>query len=594
MSAARRGPARFGVHLAADASWAATSRLDGDAVTVELWDRDGATFTPHPTPLAVEPVDQLVPTAGRRLLICGGGGSRHTVWTVDCATLTRTRLTTRAGQAVRLLTPAPGDPDRRPWVLAYDGTRTTLARLVTHGPTPTAVIALPGAYTGGVWTDRAGRRLGLGRSRSGEPHTAVEVDLVTGADRTLFEVSDHSNDTLQAWHPGTGLGVVHTDVGGVQRLGYARPGRGERWAFPDDLAAPDGLVEAVAVDPDGHRILAHERRGVRSLLHRYDVVRHRRDTLVVPPGALAGRPVWTRRRLVVPWTTPRVPLTFLDLGPAGDRPADADATPDPGWEARVVTVPGAAGPIEAIAYGGDRWWQRPRVVVALHGGPSSAWQLAYHPFFAQLAAEGVAVLALNPRGSVGYGHAFAAAIRTGWGGPDLDDVLAVGRHLRALRGDGPGVALVGSSYGGFLALLAAAAGPQLWGRCAAVAPFSSAARLHRQAEPTVRRMIERLGGLTDPPHAGLGPRDLLRLGHRTRAPILLLHGRHDEQIPVGHVRELAAALVAARGPAVRYREYDLGHDVDGPTAWDAIADFLREPHHDPVVREQGRLDHADA
>lgn len=595
---------RFGTHLAADASWAVTPRLDDDAVTLELWERDGGRYRPRPTSLAVEPVDQLLPMPGRRLFVCGGAGERqHAVWTVDCDTLTRTRLPSQSGRAVRLLAPAAEDPDRRPWALAYDGSRTTFTRLdvaggpagrvAADGPADRAAaggpgdrpaeVDLSGAYRGGVWLDPAGRRLALGRSRAGEPYTTVEVDLATRTSRTLFEVAEHSNDTLHAWHPGTGLGVVHTDVGGVERLGYAHPARGERWAFPDELAAPNGLIEAVAIDPDADRILVHEQRGVLSLLHRYDVATRRRHTLPVPPGALVGQPVWLRGHLVVPWSTPEVPLTFLDLDPdAHPHPVSVRPTRTRQTDARVVTLPGAAGPIEAIAYGGDRWWQRPRLLLALHGGPSSAWRFAYHPFFARLAGEGVAVLAVNPRGSTGYGHRFAAAIRAGWGGPDLDDVLAVGRHLHARRGGVPGMGLMGTSYGGFLALLAAAAGPQLWRYCVAISAFSSAARLHQQAGPAVRRLIERSGGLTDPgaladPGAltdpfrgGIGARDVAQLGHRIQSPVLLVHGRHDEQIPVEHARELATALATA----LRYVELDAGHDIDRAATWDLISHFI--------------------
>src|SRR5690606_27631144 len=110
---------------------------------------------------------------------------------------------------------------------------------------------------------------------------------------------------------------------------------------------------------------------------------------------------------------------------------------------------GPAGPVEAVLY--HDWRTAPRVVVALHGGPNSSWRLDHDPVLAQLAADGTAVVAVNPRGSRGYRGAHEA-LRDGWGGADLADVHAVGTAVAKERG-GP-VALFGVSYGAFLALLA--------------------------------------------------------------------------------------------------------------------------------------------
>ncbi len=73
-------------------------------------------------------------------------------------------------------------------------------------------------------------------------------------------------------------------------------------------------------------------------------------------------------------------------------------------------------------------------------------------------------------------------------------MIALARHLRSLRPDRGPLALYGASYGAFLALLATAAVPDLWAATLAVAPLLSGERLHREAAPEVRAMIDRLGG----------------------------------------------------------------------------------------------------
>nr|BFE80626.1 hypothetical protein GCM10020093_032270 [Planobispora longispora] len=144
------------------------------------------------------------------------------------------------------------------------------------------------------------------------------------------------------------------------------------------------------------------------------------------------------------------------------------ASPVRGGAAPVRAYDGPAGDIEAVVYGDPDTARR--VVLALHGGPESSWRLGFDPLFRRLAAAGIAVVAPNQRGSTGYGAAHRDAVRGAWGGPDLDDVLHLGRALSAARG--PSLErpmLYGPSYGAYLALLAAAARPGLWARAAVVA-----------------------------------------------------------------------------------------------------------------------------
>ena len=63
------------------------------------------------------------------------------------------------------------------------------------------------------------------------------------------------------------------------------------------------------------------------------------------------------------------------------------------------------------------------LILSIHGGPhamdNTAWKLPYQLH----AAKGYVVLYTNPRGSTGYGSAFANAIKNAWPGPDHDDLM---------------------------------------------------------------------------------------------------------------------------------------------------------------------------
>jgi dipeptidyl aminopeptidase/acylaminoacyl peptidase len=60
-----------------------------------------------------------------------------------------------------------------------------------------------------------------------------------------------------------------------------------------------------------------------------------------------------------------------------------------------------------------------------HGGPVWAWYEEFHFLPELLAANGYVVLSPNPRGSSGYGEAYAKAIFADWGNKDYQDDMAM-------------------------------------------------------------------------------------------------------------------------------------------------------------------------
>jgi dipeptidyl aminopeptidase/acylaminoacyl peptidase len=90
-------------------------------------------------------------------------------------------------------------------------------------------------------------------------------------------------------------------------------------------------------------------------------------------------------------------------------------------------------------------------VLQIHGGPTMMYGYRFFFEFQLLAANNITVVYANPRGSMGYGQAFTAAIRGNWGNQDFADVLNV-IDAALLQGeiDPARLGVAGGSYGSFM------------------------------------------------------------------------------------------------------------------------------------------------
>ena len=91
------------------------------------------------------------------------------------------------------------------------------------------------------------------------------------------------------------------------------------------------------------------------------------------------------------------------------------------------------------------------LVLWIHGGPHSAFGVAFYSWMQILAGRGYAVLLVNPRGSTGYGEAFAQACEGDWGGGDYRDLLtALDAAVVGGGIDPERLVVAGASYGGYM------------------------------------------------------------------------------------------------------------------------------------------------
>ncbi|MBV8353763.1 MAG: S9 family peptidase, partial [Candidatus Eremiobacteraeota bacterium] len=104
--------------------------------------------------------------------------------------------------------------------------------------------------------------------------------------------------------------------------------------------------------------------------------------------------------------------------------------------------------VPALGVGG-----RAPTLLEIHGGPNALFGNTYFHEIQYLAARGYNVVFANPRGSLGYGYRFAAALNRSWGDPMFDDEMrVVDAVARRPDVDASRLGVLGGSYGGYATL----------------------------------------------------------------------------------------------------------------------------------------------
>ena len=491
---------------------------------------------------------QLLPTDDGQVWMCHHRGGRHFVERLT-AEGRIIPVATSSAQGLALVDET--------YALEYDAGFSRLMRLEPGGLRQVAV--LDGAAVGAV--PLGGDRVAVDVV-SGGRCSAVAVDATTGEVEPFVSVSERSDDHVVDFVPDANLLVISTDATGHVRLGVGRPGQAPV-TFPSALAG-DGPATHVASSSDGSLVAVSFAVGATCQVRVVDVPTETTIPLDLPPLVVLGRGALGGGRLVLPVSTPDRPATLLRVDLSSGRYFFDDPALPGVASCEVIRLRGCEGALEAVVVGDVA--TADRVVVALHGGPLSSWKAMFDPLLAELAEAGIAVVAPNIRGSVGYGRDHALAIRDRWGGPDLDDVLAVGEAVAGMRPLGAKPpCLLGISYGAYLGILAAERAPDAWSGCIALAPFLSGARIEAGGGP-VADLVRRLGGTGSP--------DLRDGLDALAVPVLVLHGEDDDVVPVEESRVLDLELGRRGQSAAVHLLPGVGHDLLASPAGQVVIDSI--------------------
>lgn len=173
-------------------------------------------------------------------------------------------------------------------------------------------------------------------------------------------------------------------------------------------------------------------------------------------------------------------------------------------------------------------------VVWPHGGPW--WQTfdTWSPYLQSISQSGFAVFAPNFRGSTGYGADFRNMDISDPGGGDLEDVVYGAEWLRERSEiEGSKIAIMGGSYGGFMTLIALTKKPGAFSAGVAIVPVADWLEMYELSDSAFRRFMQELFEGTPAEKENLY-RERSPITHvsRIKAPVMIIHGRHDSRCPI--------------------------------------------------------------
>ena len=203
--------------------------------------------------------------------------------------------------------------------------------------------------------------------------------------------------------------------------------------------------------------------------------------------------------------------------------------------------------------------ENPPLIVLAHGGPTGSARRQLQLSIAYWTSRGFGVADVDYRGSTGYGRLYRNSLRNSSGLADVEDCVAVAKHLEAQKKvDKNRLAIKGGSAGGFTVLAALTfhdtftAGASRYG-------IADLAILAKDTHKFESRYLDRLVGKWPEDEEIYKQRSPIHHIEQLSTPMVILQGSEDPIVPPNQAHLMAKKL----------KEHDIPH---------ALTEFSDEGH----------------
>jgi dipeptidyl aminopeptidase/acylaminoacyl peptidase len=394
---------------------------------------------------------------------------------------------------------------------------------------------------------RDGRFAALRKGPRGRRHVTL-LDLTTGDARPLLPDAGEGSTERARFAPDGSVVYARTDVDGELARLVAVPvgtGGGE----PETVAwRGDAELEDFAVAVEGGSLALLWNRYGRSELVLRDAATGVDRQVAPPAGEVLSGGAFARDGRT---------FAMCAEGPGSPRAVwlvEAETAFATSLERPSHARPPAVGPelhyltsADGLALTG--WFYRPAgsapypTMISLHPGPEAQERPGHHPIYQQLVARGIAVFAPNVRGSSGFGRTFVNADNLAGRRGAIADVAACVDYLVGAGFAAPGkVGCMGRSYGGYLTLAALVWYPEHFAVGVEMCGMSDLLEFYEHTEPWIRAAAVSKYGHPEHDRELLHELSPLPRIDRLAAPLLIVHGASDTNVPVREAHQLVGEL----------------------------------------------------
>jgi len=208
---------------------------------------------------------------------------------------------------------------------------------------------------------------------------------------------------------------------------------------------------------------------------------------------------------------------------------------------------------------------RAPAMVWVHGGPGGQTRIGFSELIQYLTNHGYAILAVNNRGSGGYGKTFHRMDDRNHGDKDLRDCIYGKKYLQTLDYIDPDkIGIIGGSYGGFMTMAAMTLHPDEFQVGVNIFGVTNWIRTLKSIPPHWEAFKEALYAEMGDPYSEEEAERLHRIspvfhGDKVKNPVMVLQGANDIRVLQAESDDMVAAVKANNVPVEYVIFTDEGH-----------------------------------
>jgi dipeptidyl aminopeptidase/acylaminoacyl peptidase len=225
-----------------------------------------------------------------------------------------------------------------------------------------------------------------------------------------------------------------------------------------------------------------------------------------------------------------------------------------------------------------------RAIIRIHGGPTMHAENELRPEIQYYLARGFNVLAVNYRGSTGFGLAYREMIKEdGWGGREQEDIASGAQALIAAGlAEAGRVGVTGTSFGGYSAWCQITRWtPEVIAAAAPICGMTDLVTDFETTRPDLRPVsIDMMGGTPQEIPQKYHDRSPVHFVENIRGALFIVQGSQDPNVTPKNVHQVTARLDAYHVPYELLVFADEGHGILKPAnqqqLFTRLADFFEQ------------------